>query len=106
MNPTQAARSWRRMAIGSFLTLLSVALAWNAAALAIDSSGLDRGDSWPMIFGSVFSTLLFGSVPILISLVVAVAAGIGTVERADPPCRTLAAAGSSPCSSSRRRSSP
>ena len=84
MNPTHAASPWRRMAIGSFVALVSVALAWNGAAFAIDSSGLDRGDSWPMIFGSVFGTLLFGSAPILISLVAAVAAGLGTPGMARP----------------------
>lgn len=84
MNQIRVDTYWRRMAIGSFVTLLCVRLSWNAAAFAIDSGGLDRGDSWPMIFGSVFVTLLFGSTPILLSLVAAVAAGLGTPWMARP----------------------
>ena len=97
MSSSRDDSAWRRIAIGTFVTLLSVALAWNAAALAIDSSGLDRGDSWPMIFGSVFSTLLFGSTPILISLAVAMAAGLGTPEMARP-CAWCGAGAAALCS--------
>ena len=73
MNSTRDDRAWRRIAIGSFLTLLCVTVAWNAAAYAIDASGLDRGDSWPMIFGSVIVTVMYGTTPLVLSLIAAAA---------------------------------
>lgn len=78
MNPAHDVRAWRRIAIGSFLTLLCVTLAWNAAAYVIDESGLDADDSWPMVFGSVIATIFYATTPLALSLVAAVVAAPGT----------------------------
>ncbi len=53
--------SWQRLAIGSF----AAALAWNAAAFAIDdSSRLEQDiESTGLSFGSVLATVFYGGVP-------------------------------------------
>jgi hypothetical protein len=85
MNQARVDTYWRRMAIGSFVTLLCVALAWNAAAFAIDSSRLEQGiDSWGVFFGSALITLVYGSAPILLSLSAALFAGFGASDVARP----------------------
>lgn len=85
MNTTQGDIAWRRLATGSFVTLLVVGLAWNAAALVIDWSELEqRPDSWGMLFGSIVTTVFYGGVPLLMALVVAVVAGLGTPRLARP----------------------
>lgn len=75
--------SWRRLALGSFLTLVLVAVAWNLAAYAIDESSL-RGsaDGWGVMFGSIIGTFVYGALPILLSLVAALVAGFGAPRTA------------------------
>lgn len=98
MNSTRDDRAWRRIAIGSFLTLLCVTVAWNIAAILIDTSGLDDGGAW--VTTSMFSllgTIYFGGPAVLMSLVVmgVAASGVPEVARA---CAWLGAAVAAACS--------
>lgn len=76
---------WRRIAIGSFATLVFVALAWNAAGFAIDMTSLEQGpDSLGMFVGTAIVTVMYGAVPLIVSFGVAAAAGFGPVSSARP----------------------
>lgn len=79
MNTTREDISWRRLAIGSFALLVFVALAWNGVAFVIDSSPLRQStDSWGMTFGSVLCTVIYGSVPLAVSLGLAMVAALAS----------------------------
>ncbi|HXH76952.1 hypothetical protein [Nocardioides sp.] len=78
MNQTRRPMSWRAIALGSFVTLGLVALALNLAASAIDESALaGPEDGWGMTFSSFIITVVYGSVPILLSLVASLVAAFG-----------------------------
>ena len=67
--------SWRGVALGSFLTLVLVVVAWNAAAFAIESSGLELGDgSIGLAATSFIATIIWGGLPLLLATVAALVA--------------------------------
>ncbi|MCW2833365.1 MAG: hypothetical protein JWN68_1318 [Nocardioides sp.] len=67
--------SWRTVALGSFLVLVLVVIAWNAAAFAIESSGLDLGTgSIGLAATSFIATIIWGGLPLLLATVAALVA--------------------------------
>jgi uncharacterized membrane protein len=65
------------------VVLVLVVVAWNAAALAIDSSSLQGSeDGWGVLFGSAVGTVIYGALPILLSLVASLVAAFGAPRMA------------------------
>ncbi len=83
MPQTRIPTPWRRLAIVSFLTLVLALVLWNVAAYAIDSSELDQGpDSSGMTFGSSIATVVYGGLPLIVSLVAVLVAALGGTGKA------------------------
>lgn len=80
-----ADRGWRRLAVTPALTLMAVAVLWNAAALAIDASPLEQAvDSWGYAFASVLLTIVLGGVAGVLTVAAAVAGRMGPSGWARP----------------------
>ena len=77
MSETQIPRTWRRLAIGSFLTLILVVVAWNAAAFAIEASSLEQASgSFGLAATSFIATVIWGGLPLLAATVAALVAAV------------------------------
>lgn len=67
--------SWRRLALGSFLTLVLVVAAWNVAAFAIEASSLEQATgSFGLAATSFIATVIWGGLPLLAATVAALVA--------------------------------
>ena len=83
MNLTPPDSSWRALAVGSFVTLVLVVVAWNAAAYAIDASALEGDEEgWGVLFGSAIASVIYGGLPLVLSLVAVLVAGFGSPGKA------------------------
>jgi hypothetical protein len=80
-----AGPDWRRPAVAPVLVLLTVAVLWNGAALAIDASPLEQGvDSWGYTFASVLLTAFYGSVAGVLTALTALAGSLGPRQWSRP----------------------
>jgi hypothetical protein len=76
---------WRRLAVTPVLTLVAVAVLWNAAAFAIDASPLEQAvDSWGYAFASVLLTIVLGGVAGVLTVGAALAGSLGPSGWARP----------------------
>jgi hypothetical protein len=80
------------VALGSFLILVLTVLAWNVAAFAIESSGLELGSgSIGLAAVSFIATIIWGGLPLFLSMVAALVAAFAAPRMARAAAWVIAA---------------
>lgn len=78
MAETRVNTPWRRSAVVSFLILVLALVAWNVAAYAIGSSSLEQDEgSFGLAATAAIVTVIYGGLPLIVSLVVVLVAAFG-----------------------------